>query len=216
MREGDDKEAIDRLFAPEFRNRLDAVVPFSRLPEDVIARVVDKFILQLEAQLSDRNVTIELTDEARGWLIKNGYDEAMGARPMARVIQTQIKTPLADEVLFGRLKGGGVVKVVVTSDETGVKKLGFGDRTFEPGENASRHQPGGTGISLAEALIGHFMQPREAQTAPGQVPVQRAQAKGQGLATGLGGAQPFQGGDLRPQITKLLFFQYHDPVSTPR
>ena len=124
-REGDDTEAIDRLFAPEFRNRLDAIVPFARLPETVIARVVDKFILQLEAQLSDRNVTIELTDEAREWLVKNGYDEAMGARPMARVIQTQIKTPLADEVLFGRLKGGGVVKVVVTADETGVKKLGF-------------------------------------------------------------------------------------------
>ena len=124
-REGDDTEAIDRLFAPEFRNRLDAVVPFARLPESVIARVVDKFILQLEAQLSDRNVTIELTDEAREWLVKNGYDEAMGARPMARVIQTQIKTPLADEVLFGRLKGGGVVKVVVTADETGAKKLGF-------------------------------------------------------------------------------------------
>ncbi len=124
-REGDDTEAIDRLFAPEFRNRLDAIVPFSRLPEGVIARVVDKFILQLEAQLSDRNVTIELTDEAREWLVKNGYDEAMGARPMARVIQTQIKTPLADEVLFGRLKGGGVVKVVVTADETGVKKLSF-------------------------------------------------------------------------------------------
>ena len=124
-REGDDTEAIDRLFAPEFRNRLDAIVPFSRLPEGVIAQVVDKFILQLEAQLSDRNVTIELTDEAREWLVKNGYDEAMGARPMARVIQTQIKTPLADEVLFGRLKGGGVVKVVVTADETGTKKLSF-------------------------------------------------------------------------------------------
>jgi ATP-dependent Clp protease ATP-binding subunit ClpA len=124
-REGDDREAIDRLFAPEFRNRLDAIVPFSRLPESVIARVVDKFILQLEAQLSDRNVTIELTDEAREWLVKNGYDEAMGARPMARVIQTQIKTPLADEVLFGRLKSGGVVKVVVTADDTGTKKLGF-------------------------------------------------------------------------------------------
>jgi ATP-dependent Clp protease ATP-binding subunit ClpA len=124
-REGDDTEAIDRLFAPEFRNRLDAIVPFARLPESVIARVVDKFILQLEAQLSDRNVTIELTDEAREWLVKNGYDEAMGARPMARVIQTQIKTPLADEVLFGRLKGGGVVKVVVTADEAGTKKLSF-------------------------------------------------------------------------------------------
>jgi ATP-dependent Clp protease ATP-binding subunit ClpA len=124
-REGDDTEAIDRLFAPEFRNRLDAIVPFSRLPEGVIARVVDKFILQLEAQLADRNVTIELTDEAREWLVKNGYDESMGARPMARVIQAQIKTPLADEVLFGRLKGGGVVKVVVIADEAGVKKLSF-------------------------------------------------------------------------------------------
>jgi ATP-dependent Clp protease ATP-binding subunit ClpA len=124
-REGDDTEAIDRLFAPEFRNRLDAIVPFARLPEGVIARVVDKFILQLEAQLADRNVTIELTDEAREWLVKNGYDESMGARPMARVIQAQIKTPLADEVLFGRLKGGGVVKVVVIADEAGVKKLSF-------------------------------------------------------------------------------------------
>jgi ATP-dependent Clp protease ATP-binding subunit ClpA len=124
-REGDDTEAINRLFSPEFRNRLDAVVPFSRLPQDVIARVVDKFILQLEAQLADRNVTIELSDEARAWLVTNGYDEAMGARPMARVIQTQIKTPLADEVLFGRLKNGGVVRVVVTGDDTGVKKLGF-------------------------------------------------------------------------------------------
>jgi ATP-dependent Clp protease ATP-binding subunit ClpA len=124
-REGDDREAIDKLFAPEFRNRLDAIVPFGRLPEEVIARVVDKFILQLEAQLADRNVTIELADEAREWLVKNGYDESMGARPMARVIQSEIKTPLADEVLFGRLKNGGVVRVVVTGDEKGVKKLGF-------------------------------------------------------------------------------------------
>ena len=114
------------MFAPEFRNRLDAIVPFSRLPPEVIAQVVDKFILQLEAQLADRNVTIELADEARAWLVKNGYDEAMGARPMARVIQTEIKTPLADEVLFGRLKNGGVVRVVVTGDESSAKKkLGF-------------------------------------------------------------------------------------------
>ncbi len=124
-REGDDSEAINRLFTPEFRNRLDAVVPFARLPHEIIARVVDKFILQLEAQLADRNVTIELADEARAWLVANGYDEAMGARPMARVIQTQIKTQLADEVLFGRLKNGGVVRVVVTADDAGVKKLGF-------------------------------------------------------------------------------------------
>ena len=125
-REGDDTEAINKLFTPEFRNRLDAVVPFSRLPKETISRVVDKFILQLEAQLADRNVSIELTDEARAWLVANGYDESMGARPMARVIQTQIKTPLADEVLFGRLKNGGVVRVVVTGDDEGEKKkLGF-------------------------------------------------------------------------------------------
>jgi ATP-dependent Clp protease ATP-binding subunit ClpA len=124
-REGDDVEAINKLFTPEFRNRLDAVVPFSRLPQDVISRVVDKFILQLEAQLADRNVTIELSDEARAWLVSNGYDESMGARPMARVIQTQIKTPLADEVLFGKLKNGGVVRVVVIADDAGVKKLSF-------------------------------------------------------------------------------------------
>src|SRR5271170_5736386 len=125
VRTGDDEEAINRLFTPEFRNRLDSVISFARLPQEVIARVVDKFILQLEAQLADRNVSIELSDEARAWLVKNGYDESMGARPMARVIQTQIKTPLADEVLFGRLKSGGVVKVVVTADETGTKKLSF-------------------------------------------------------------------------------------------
>ena len=81
--------------------------------------------MQLEAQLADRNVTIELTDEARNWLVENGYDEAMGARPMARVIQQTIKTPLADEVLFGTLKNGGTVRVVVTADESGAKKLGF-------------------------------------------------------------------------------------------
>ncbi|WP_237476697.1 ATP-dependent Clp protease ATP-binding subunit ClpA [Lichenibacterium dinghuense] len=124
-REGDDVEAINKMFTPEFRNRLDAVVPFGRLPEKVIAKVVDKFILQLEAQLADRNVTVELTDESRAWLVENGYDEAMGARPMARVIQKVIKTPLADEVLFGKLKNGGAVKVVVVTDEAGAKTLGF-------------------------------------------------------------------------------------------
>ncbi len=124
-REGEDVEAINRMFAPEFRNRLDAVVTFGHLPPEVIAKVVDKFIMQLEAQLADRNVTIELTDEARNWLVENGYDEQMGARPMARVIQQTIKTPLADEVLFGRLKNGGTVKVVVTASDDGVKSLGF-------------------------------------------------------------------------------------------
>jgi ATP-dependent Clp protease ATP-binding subunit ClpA len=87
--------------------------------------VVEKFVLQLEAQLADRDVTIELTDEATKWLIANGYDELMGARPMARVIQEHIKKALADEVLFGRLKGGGHVRVIVVTDEAGNSKLGF-------------------------------------------------------------------------------------------
>jgi len=124
-REGDDTEAINKLFAPEFRNRLDAIISFGQLPVPVVAQVVDKFIMQLDAQLSERNVSIELTDEARNWLVENGYDETMGARPMARLIQRDIKTPLADEVLFGRLKGGGTVRVMVVKDEAGAKKLGF-------------------------------------------------------------------------------------------
>ena len=123
-REGDDADAINRLFAPEFRNRLDAIVSFGHLPTEVIAKVVDKFIMQLEAQLADRAVAIELTDEARKWLIEHGYDQSMGARPMARIIQQSIKTPLADEVLFGRLKNGGTVRVIVIEAE-GEKKLGF-------------------------------------------------------------------------------------------
>jgi ATP-dependent Clp protease ATP-binding subunit ClpA len=112
-REGEDEEAIKRLFTPEFRNRLDAVVPFGALPASVIAQVVTKFVLQLEAQLSDRNVTFELTDEAIAWLAKHGYDEHFGARPLGRVIQDAIKKPLAEELLFGRLTKGGVVKVMV-------------------------------------------------------------------------------------------------------
>lgn len=124
-REGDDVEALNRLFAPEFRNRLDATITFGHLPQEVIAQVVEKFVLQLEAQLGDRNVTIELSEEASRWLIANGYDELMGARPMARVIQEHIKKPLADVVLFGALKNGGHVRVVVEKGEDGRDKLGF-------------------------------------------------------------------------------------------
>ena len=124
-REGEDQDAINRLFTPEFRNRLDATITFGHLPQSVIAQVVEKFVLQLEAQLGDRNVTIELSDEASRWLIANGYDELMGARPMARVIQEHIKKPLADEVLFGHLKNGGHVRVIVDKDENGRDKLGF-------------------------------------------------------------------------------------------
>jgi len=125
-REGDDLEAINRLFAPEFRNRLDSIITFAHLSPEVIAKVVEKFVLQLEAQLGDRDVTIELSEEATKWLMDHGYDEQMGARPMARVIQEHIKKALADEVLFGKLKGGGHVRVIVVKDEdTGLDKLGF-------------------------------------------------------------------------------------------
>src|SRR5256886_2373938 len=124
-REGDDVEAINRLFAPEFRNRLDAIITFAHLTPEIIAKVVEKFVLQLEAQLGDRDVTIELSEEATKWLIKHGYDEQMGARPMARLIQENIKKALADEVLFGKLKAGGHVRVVTVKDEAGFDKLSF-------------------------------------------------------------------------------------------
>ena len=106
-----DEQAINRLFTPEFRNRLDAVITFKPLPPEVIRNVVQKFVMQLEAQLADRHVTIELTEDAADWLAKNGYDELFGARPLARVIQEHIKKPLADEILFGRLVRGGHVIV---------------------------------------------------------------------------------------------------------
>ena len=109
--EGEDDKAIQRLFAPEFRNRLDAIVAFKALDAETIKSVVTKFVLQLEAQLADRNITLSLTDEAADWLAKNGFDELYGARPLARVIQDAIKRPLADEILFGRLVRGGHVKV---------------------------------------------------------------------------------------------------------
>jgi ATP-dependent Clp protease ATP-binding subunit ClpA len=122
-REGDDEEAINRLFAPEFRNRLDAVIAFGALPPEVVYLVVQKFVLQLEAQLADRGVTFELADEAVKWLSEKGYDSRMGARPLARVIQENIKQPLADEVLFGKLKKGGTVKVSVETKEDGTTGL---------------------------------------------------------------------------------------------
>ena len=106
-------EALKRLFTPEFRNRLDAVVQFKPLSQEIIRQVVQKFVMQLEAQLADRHVTIETTEEAADWLAKNGFDELYGARPLARVIQEHIKKPLADEILFGRLVKGGHVKVVL-------------------------------------------------------------------------------------------------------
>jgi len=110
-REGEDTAAIERTFTPEFRNRLDAVISFAPLSREVILKVVDKFVLQLEAQLMDRNVMIELTRPAAEWLADKGYDDRMGARPLARIIQEHIKKPLAEELLFGKLAKGGVIRV---------------------------------------------------------------------------------------------------------
>ncbi|MBX6745678.1 MAG: ATP-dependent Clp protease ATP-binding subunit ClpA, partial [Acetobacteraceae bacterium] len=110
-RVGEDEDAVKRMFTPEFRNRLDAVVPFANLSPEVVGRVVEKFVMQLEAQLADRNVTIELSSAAKEWLAEKGYDPLYGARPLARVIQEHVKKPLAEELLFGRLAKGGAVKV---------------------------------------------------------------------------------------------------------
>ena len=115
--EGADIEAIEKMFTPEFRNRLDAIIPFAPLGKDVIRLVVDKFIMQLDAQLADRNVEIELSEAAMDWLAERGYDAKYGARPLARVVQEHIKKPLADEMLFGGLVGGGLVFVDVADDD---------------------------------------------------------------------------------------------------
>ena len=124
QRFGEDEEAIKRMFTPEFRNRLDAVIPFARLSREMIGKVVEKFIFQLEAQLADRNVMIEMSPEAMEWIADHGFDEMYGARPLARVIQEHIKKPLAEELLFGKLEGGGTVRVVVAERE-GEKALSF-------------------------------------------------------------------------------------------
>ena len=113
IRTGDDEEAIKKLFTPEFRNRLDAIVPFNNLPPKVIERVVEKFILELEMQLEDRKVYIEVSSDAKKWLADKGYDEHFGARPLKRVIQEHIKKPLANELLFGKLVNGGEVSVTI-------------------------------------------------------------------------------------------------------
>src|SRR3984885_1905320 len=112
-RAGEDEEAIKRLFTPEFRNRLDATIAFAGLTPEIVGRVVEKFVMQLEAQLADRNVTIELSSAAKEWLAERGYDRLYGARPLSRVIQEHVKKPLAEELLFGRLVKGGSVKVTM-------------------------------------------------------------------------------------------------------
>jgi ATP-dependent Clp protease ATP-binding subunit ClpA len=137
--EGETEEAFKRLFTPEFRNRLDANIAFGSLTPEIIRQVVHKFVIQLEAQLADRNVTIELEEPAADWLAKNGFDELYGARPLARVIQEHIKKPLADEILFGKLVKGGHVVVKLEDGKIGFdidKASGAEVRAREASEEA--------------------------------------------------------------------------------
>ncbi|MCH8000303.1 MAG: ATP-dependent Clp protease ATP-binding subunit ClpA [Proteobacteria bacterium] len=137
VRVGEDEEAVNRMFTPEFRNRLDAIIGFNALSPAVMAHIVDKFVMELETQLADRNVVIELTDAAREWLAKEGYDPVFGARPLARVIQNRVKKALAEELLFGKLAKGGVVRVDFEDGEPtfsyqsaeGTKKRGKGRKS---------------------------------------------------------------------------------------
>ncbi len=135
-REGEDEAAIKQLFAPEFRNRLDAVIGFSALTPETVARVVDKFMMQLEVQLDERNITFKLSNAARKWLAKKGYDDAFGARPLARTIQEHVKKPLSDVILFGALKRGGLIKVDV--DPKDKEKLKFDIFPEEPKRKPGR------------------------------------------------------------------------------
>ncbi len=137
-RAGEDEEAIKRMFTPEFRNRLDAVVAFSYLPPAVVARVIDKFVLELELQLSEREVHIQLTDEAKAWLIDKGYDRQYGARPMARLIQEKVKQPLAEELLFGKLVHGGEVRVHLKDDELAFEITAAAPKAAKKGRKANK------------------------------------------------------------------------------
>ena len=138
--------AIKKLFTPEFRNRLDAIVSFAGLSPAIINRIVEKFVMQLEVQLADRNVTFELTDAATEWLAKRGFDDEMGARPLSRVIQENVKKPIADEILFGALKNGGIVKVDVSGDDAGKLTFEFVPDPAAPRSGSGRDAGGDTGV----------------------------------------------------------------------
>ncbi len=140
-------QAIQKLFTPEFRNRLDAIIQFAGLSKPIVDRIVAKFVLQLEAQLADRNVTFELTEAATRWLSEKGFDEEMGARPLARTIQEHIKKPIADEILFGCLKEGGIVRVMTKKDNA--DELDF---EFIP-EEPKRAPGGGDGEKAEEERV---------------------------------------------------------------
>lgn len=147
-RVGEDQEAIERMFTPEFRNRLDAIIPFAALSKEVISKVVDKFVIQLETQLADRAVSIELSDAAREWLAKKGYDKLFGARPLSRIIQEHIKKPLAEELLFGKLSNGGVVQVDIGDDNKptfSFKNDGGGGGKPPPKKGRGKGKGGGGG-----------------------------------------------------------------------
>ena len=122
-KDDEQEEALKRLFTPEFRNRLDSVIQFGGLTPEIIERVVEKFVLQLEAQLADRNVTIDMSDAARAWLAKKGFDAAYGARPLSRTIQEHVKKPMAEELLYGRLAKGGAVNIDIDPEDSA--KLAF-------------------------------------------------------------------------------------------
>ena len=190
-REGDDVEAINRLFTPEFRNRLDAIIPFGSLPIPVVHQVVQKFVMQLEAQLSERGVTFDLSPEAIAWLADKGYDERMGARPLGRVIQEHIKKPLADEVLFGKLKKGGTVRVTVETKEggeTGLKLESLADelpvkpKKEEPKRDAAPRKAGGEASDRARSRPSH-----EAEGSAGRQGRRQAQPGAATAAQGLSG-----------------------------
>ncbi|MEE9359628.1 MAG: ATP-dependent Clp protease ATP-binding subunit ClpA [Hyphomicrobium sp.] len=151
-RDGDDSEAINRMFSPEFRNRLDAVIAFSGLPPVIIEKVVEKFIFQLEAQLADRGVTIELSEDATKWLAVRGYDEKFGARPLARVIQENIKRPLADELLFGKLENGGTVKVVVKGAGE-ARELSFEYFAADPKRSKAKSEDGEDELTKSKPML---------------------------------------------------------------
>ena len=157
------EEAVKNLFTPEFRNRLDAIVPFNYLPTAVISRVVDKFILQLELQLADQNVHIQFDSESREWLATRGYDKLYGARPMARLIQDKVKQPLAEELLFGKLAHGGEVQVSVKDDAMAfeltpappklVKRSGKKAAKKTATEGNSEDTPGGSGDNGSDSGV---------------------------------------------------------------
>jgi ATP-dependent Clp protease ATP-binding subunit ClpA len=192
QKQGDDSEAINRLFAPEFRNRLDAIVPFGNLPPAVVHQVVQKFVLQLEAQLADRGVTFDLSEDAIKWLSEKGYDSRMGARPLGRVIQEHIKQPLADEVLFGKLKKGGTVKVTVKEDGSDLVLVAIADGPVMPKPEPVLEEVGADAV--AEGSVAEPKKPR-----PKRPPKPQAK-KPSDQGGGSGGASTGKRGGLVPKV----------------